>query len=198
MSDRAIFDTTRALHARIASVVGGISQVHIGAPIRNEIGTARVSLFLFHCDVNASLRNQRRFERPPANEPAGQRVNPVEALPMDLRYLITVFRDPDASVQTPNELERLGQIVQVLHANPTLSGPGMRGQSVRVSPEPYPMEELSRIWGLLGQDVYRTSVVYLATPVFIDAGLSFVGRPVTERRQRTGPFVEPEPEELLP
>ena len=190
MTDTAIFDTTRALHTRIASVVGGAGQVHIGAPIRNEIGTARVSLFLFHCDVNASLRNQLRSERPPPNQPAGTQARRVEALPMDLRYLITVFREPDASVQTPNELEKLGQIIQVLHVLPTLSGPSMRGQVVRVSPEPYPMEEMSRIWGLFGQAEYRSSIVYMATPVFIDAGLSQAGSPVIERRQSTGPFVE--------
>lgn len=192
MSETAIFDTTRTLRDRIAGVVGGPSEVHIGAPIRNEIGTSRVSLFLFHCEVNASLRNAKRFEQPPGLQPSGQPVNPVEALPLDLRFLITVFRDPDASVQTPNELARLGQIVQVLHANPTLSGPGMRGQVVRMSPEPYPMEELSRVWGLFGQDTYRTSVVYLATPVFVDAGRSRAGRPVSERRLAAGVLADAE------
>ncbi len=188
MSETAIFSTTREFHARIAAVVGGLSQVHIGAPIKNEIGTAHVSLFMFHIDVNSSLRNELRHETPPPNAPAGAVARNVDALPLDLRFLITVFRDPDASVQTPNELDRLGRIIQALHVQPTLSGPSMHGQMVRVSPEPYPMEELSRVWGLFGQDVYRSSMVYLATPVFIDAQLSAIGAPIIERRQTTGIF----------
>lgn len=188
MSDTAIFDTTRELHARISAAVGGVNQVHIGAPIKNEIGTAHVSLFMFHTNVNSSLRNELRYERPPLNAPAGTATEQIESLPLDLRYLITVFRDPDPSVQTPNELARLGQIIQTLHLQPTLSGPGMNGQVVRVSPEPYPMEELSRIWGLFGSAEYRSSVVYLATPVFIDAHQSLAGAPVIEKRQTTGVF----------
>lgn len=188
MSELAILDTTTALRDRIAGAVGG--PVHVGAPIRTEIGSARVSLFLFHCDVNAALRNRQRFERPPPLEPATARARPVDSLAMDLRFLVTVFRDPDPTVATPNELTRLGQIIQALHAAPTLSGPGMGGQVVRVSPEPYPMEELSRVFGLLGQDIYRTSIVYLATPVHIESGLSVGGRPVTERRQRSAHLVE--------
>lgn len=190
MSETAIQETTEALHARIASVVGGAGQVHIGAPVRNEIGSAHVSLFLFHMDVNASLRNQLRYERPPKHAPAGAAVRRVDALPLDLRYLISVFREPDATASTPNELEKLGRIIQALHAQPTLSGPGMNGQVVRVSPEPYPMEEMSRIWWLFGQDNYRTSVVYVATPVFIDAGVSPAGAPVIERRQSAGVFAD--------
>jgi len=188
MSDTAIFDTTRELQARIAAVIGGNNQVHVGAPIKGEIGTAHVSLLMFHTAVNASLRNKIRYERPPLNAPAGAVTEQIESLPLDLRYLITVFRDPDPSVQTPNELSKLGRIIQALHIQPTLSGPGMNGQVVRVSPEPYPMEELSRIWGLFGSAEYRSSVVYIATPVFIDAQLSPVGAPVIERRQTTGVF----------
>ena len=188
MTDTAIFDTTQELHARIAAVAGGISQVHIGAPIRNEMGIARVSVFMFHCDVNVALRNEIRYERPPSNEPAGTAVAQVGSLPLDLRYLITVFRDPNASGPSPNEFEKLGKIIQTLHVRPTLATPKMRGQVVRVSPEPYPMEELSRLWGLFGQDTYRTSMVYLATPVFIDTQQAPMGAPVIERRQTAGSF----------
>lgn len=42
------------------------------------------------------------------------------------------------------------------------------------------MEELSRVWGLFpqgAQDHYRTSIVYLASPVFVEAA-----NPVTEGR----------------
>ena len=104
----------------------------------------------------------------------------LDALPLDLRFLITVF----GTGQVP--LTTLGQIVRALHADPTLAGQGMKGQVVRVTPEPYPMEELSRVWGLFPQDVYRTSVVYLASPVMVEAAARPRGRPVQERRQKGG------------
>lgn len=107
-------------------------------------------------------------------------------LPLDLRFLITVFRSPDPTVETPNELLVLGQIIQILHARPTLAGENLQGQEVRLTPEPYPMEELSRIWSLFPQDVYRTSVVYLASPILVDAGDLPSGPPVQRREQRGG------------
>ena len=185
MTDTAIFDVAEALQARVGQVVGGSNQVHIGAPIRNEIGQSMASLFLFHLQVNAELRNELRHAVPPPFEPATDPAIPQDALPFDLRFLITVFRTPDATAP-PNELTTLGRIIQTLQAQPTLVGQNLSGQVVRMTPEPYPIEELSRVWGLFPQDVYRTSVVYLASPVFIDARAEPAGPPVQRREQRAG------------
>lgn len=186
MSDTAIFDVAEALQARLAQVVGGLNQVHIGPPLRNEIGQSKASLFLFHLQVNAELRNELRHTVPPQLGPATEPAVLQDTLPLDLRFLISVFRTPDASATPPNELTTLGQIIQVLQAQPTLAGESLGGQVVRMTPEPYPMEELSRVWGLFPQDVYRTSVVYLASPVFIDARFEPAGPPVQNREQRSG------------
>lgn len=195
MSQTVIFDTAEALRARLGQVVGGPNQVHIGPPSRNEVQQSRVSLFLFHLQVNAELRNELRFAPPPPLEPAAQPSDPLNALPLDLRFLITVFRTPDASVDPPNELTTLGQIIQVLQAQPTLSGESLGGQVVRVTPEPYSMEDLSRVWGLFPQDVYRTSIVYLASPVFVEVSAIPAGPPVQQREQRGG--LSSEPPDLL-
>ncbi len=187
MSESAIFNTTEALQVRVAEALGGaVGQVHIGAPLRNEVGqNSKVSLFLFHLQVNAELRNEQRYSPPPLG-PAIEPVTLQQALPLDLRFLITVFRVPSLPESPPNELTTLGQIIQTLHVQPMLSGDSLDGQVVRMTPEPYPMEELSRVWGLFPQDVYRTSVVYLASPVFIDAGQVLAGLPVKRREQRSG------------
>ena len=186
MSETAIFDTTEMMRLRIGQAVGAANQVHVGAPLRNEIGEAKVSLFLFHMEINAELRNQQYQSPPPVSAPAEQPAIAVDAIPWNLRFLITVFRTPDNSVVPPNELVTLGQVLQEFQARPTLSGAAMKGQIVRVTPESYPMEELSRVWGLFPQDVYRTSVVYLATPVFIETGPEQSGTPVQQREQRAG------------
>lgn len=185
MSESAILNTAEALRARIGSSIGGVNQVHPGPPLRNEIGNAKASLFLFHLQVNAELRNELRFSMPPELEPATQPGTPREVLPLDLRFLITVF----GTGQEP--LTHLGQIIKVLQTRPTLEGQGMKGQVVRISPEPYPMEELSRVWGLFPQDVYRTSVVYLASPVIIEADERPLAPPVQERRHRDGVSTDP-------
>lgn len=186
MSEAAIFEATQALRSRIGEAVGGVSHVHVGPPLRSEIGESRVALFPFHLQVNSEMRNQKHLVNPSApgtvTEPASRR----DVLPLDLRFLITVFRSPDSSSSTPNELTTLGQVIQVLQAEPTLPSGSTGGQAVRLTLEPYPMEELSRVWGLFPQDVYRISIVYLASPVFVDAGQFAEGRPVIHREQRTG------------
>ena len=187
MSKTAIFDTAEALRMHIGEAIGGANFVHAGPPLRNEFnGDTKASLFLFHLQVNAELRNELRYEPTSVFGPAQFPASLLDALPLDLMFLITVFRAPDANGLTPNELSTLGQIIHILQAEPTLPSSGIGGQTVRLTPEPYPMEEISRIWGLFPQDVYRTSMVYLASPVIVDAGTMAAGPPVMQREQRTG------------
>jgi hypothetical protein len=191
MTHAAIFDTTEALRLRLGQAVGGAGRVHVGPPIRNEVGQSWVSLFLFHLQVNAGLRNEIRYAPPPVLEPASHVTRPLDALPLDLRFLITVFRTPENTARPPNELESIGRIIQELHSQPVLVGESMKGQIVRLTPEPFPMEELSRVWGLFPQDVYRTSIVYLASPVFVEARSIPAGPPVQRREQNSGLSSEP-------
>ena len=191
MSESAVFNTAQALRDHIGQAVGGANNVHIGAPIRNEVGLARVSIFPFHFEVNKDMRNRMSFRSPPLLEPASGTREKVDALPFDIRFLITVFRTPDASSPSPNELTTLGQIIQILQAQPDLAGENLEGQVVRMSPEPYSMEDISRIWGLFGQDTYRTSVVYMASPVIVEARILPEGTPVQQRDQNTG--IDPNP-----
>jgi hypothetical protein len=191
MTATAVAATTEALRGVIEQALGA-NQLYIGPPIAAEVGAQRASLLLFHVQPNAELRNEPYFSAPPATGPAIATPGERNALPLDLRYLITVFRTTGlGNAADPNELVTLGQIVQALHANPTLTGARLTDQLVRVTPEPYPMEELSRVWGLFPQDHYRTSMVYLASPVFVEAGAFIAGPPVQTRDQRFGASTEP-------
>lgn len=157
--------------------------ISIGPPVPGLVGTRVVSLFPFHLVPNTELRNAERYA-----EAAGAQVQ-QDALPVDVRYLISVFRPAGAA--EPSELERLGEIVAALHAHSTIGGALLPNQEVRLTPEPYPMEELSRIWGLFPNASYVTSMVYLASPVFIDAAAVVRGAPVEGRRLDTGQSAEP-------
>ena len=48
------------------------------------------------------------------------------------------------------------------------------------------MDELARIWDAFPEQNYQTSMVYLATPVFVDAGPLPVGPPVVHSRLDVG------------
>lgn len=178
MSADALFDVTDALRVRLEGAIGE-GQVYVGPPVDTDVGERRLSLFLFHLQPNQELRNSQYLVSPPdPTEPLVER----QALPMDLRFLISVFRAAgNGGVAEANELNTLGQAIQALHAEPTLTGLSLPDQTVRLTPEPYPMEELSRVWGLFPETSYRTSVVYMATPVFIATELIGGASPVLER-----------------
>jgi hypothetical protein len=191
MTDQAIVKVTEGIRTRLEQAVGS-NNVYVGPPMAAEVGERLVSLFLFHIVPNREMRNQPRYSQPSQSQPPQQPSQLLDALPLDLRYLITVFRRAGAAgLAEPNELLTLGQIFRVLQANPTLSGAALQEQLVRLTLDPYPMEELSRVWGLFPQDHYRTSVVYLASPVFVEAGIEAAGPPVITKEQKGGSFAEP-------
>jgi hypothetical protein len=203
MNGMAITDVTEALKGLMEEALRELvepemsaDKVYVGAPNRNDIGNHWASLFLFHIAPNAELRNADRFAAPPAIQPADRPAERLDALPLDLRYLITVFRwMGERGMGDFNELTTLGHIIRILHAQPTLAAPRVPNQVVRLMLEPYPMEELSRVWGLFPSDSYRTSVVYLASPVFVEVDALPAGRPVQTREQRTG--LDSNPPDLL-
>jgi hypothetical protein len=187
LSAAALFDTTMALTRRLRDATG--LGVHIGSPLRSEMGQARVALTLIHIQPNAALRNTPVFREPPAGAPITAPAPPVQAVPFDLHYLITCYRSPTAggvAAPEPGELTGLGQIIQRLFTDPILTGSALPGQDVRLSPESYSPEELSRIWALFPEEPFRTSVVYLATPVFIEAGDAALYPPVQSREMAGG------------
>jgi hypothetical protein len=55
--------------------------------------------------------------------------------------------------------------MQEIQSDPELI---IKDQTVRVTLEPLTTEESSRIWALFPTANYRTSIAYLATPVWID------------------------------
>jgi hypothetical protein len=183
MSADAIFDLTEALRARIEGAVGQ-QTVYVGPPVATDVDTRSVALFLFHIEPNRELRNTPHLAADTNGGPQDV-LMPRDALPLDLRYMISVFRRPAGGLD-PNELSTLGLVIQVLADEPTFGDAVLAGQNVRVTPEPYPMEEISRVWGLFPTTSYRTSVVYLASPLFITSPPTPGGPPVTERELRSG------------
>jgi hypothetical protein len=77
--------------------------------------------------------------------------------------------------------------MQALQADPELTGAAVSQDVVRVTLEPLTTEEASRIWALFPTANYRTSVAYLATPVWIDPQEPApLAAPVTQDERRAG------------
>jgi hypothetical protein len=130
--------------------------------------------------VNADLRNSRHTLPPAAD--GGPLTVYDGSLPLDLHYLITA-----GSEQANNELDTLrtlGFALQTLNDSPILVG---QGEVVRLSLESVSCEELSRIWTLFPTANYRTSVVFVATPVWVDpARINVSGAPVVREPHKVG------------
>ena len=181
MNANAVQVVTKALQDLLSPAIG---TVYVG-PLDDANATgADAVLFLYRVAVNPDLRNSTHVLPPP--QPGAPPVVFEGALPLDLFYLLTAG-DKDAGGEL-NSLATLGQAMQVLNGAPNLTGVPVQGETVRVTLDPISSEEMSRIWALFPTANYRTSVVYLATPVWIDPTAAVSpAPPVTHEPHRVGP-----------
>lgn len=186
MSIEAIKLVTQGIQALIETklaVENLPTQVFLGSPAqRNDVNTHLVSVFMFHLAPNGEMRNAPRTING-APDPVLQ-----DALPFDLYYLISFFRSGNGSETV--DLHRMGATIAALHETTTVAEAIIPDQSVRLTPVPYPMEEISRVWGLMNDKPYVSSFVCLASPVFIDARAAVRGAPVRSRRLDPGHSAE--------
>jgi len=190
MSTAAIFTTTMALHRRIEAALNSGSPpplprrtVLVGPPVRSVTSGFSASLFLFQVDPNRDLRNSEYFVEP---EPLGGPAELRNAIPLDLRFLVSVFRTASGDQAEADELRRLGEIIAALENDPFMGDAEVPGQTVRVTLEPASMDDLNRIWAVFPEDSYQPSLIYLATPVYVEAGERRVGPPVQIAENRAG------------
>ena len=180
MNAEAIYRVTQALRARLEAAVaasGDPGTVFVG-PLDDPDATASLILFLYRMVPNASLRN-REHRVVPVNPPPPAVVF-QNSLPLDLYYLVTVGTRYDTASEAPL-LRVLGYAMQALQAEPELTGPDVAYETVHVSLEPLSTDDSGRIWSLFPQVNFRTSVAYLATPVWIDPPNPRIqGAPVVE------------------
>lgn len=189
MSGDAINLVTLALKRRLEtaltrSTVPGT--VFVGPLDDADASGAALILFLYRVAANVSLRNTEHTVVTGTPPPTIFR----NALPLDLYYLVTVGTSPGESEEAL--LIALGFVMQELQANPVLNGASINHQVVNVSLEPLTTDESSRIWNLFPTANYRTSIAYLATPVWIDPERPTAdGARVIEDRLRAG-VLEPQ------
>jgi hypothetical protein len=167
MNAAAISKVTDALSKRLQTAVadsGASGTVFIGPLDDPQANGAPLVLFLYRIMPNATLRNSEHAVA--ATTPPPPVIVYRDSLPLDLYYLVTV--GAGTGVDNKTELAVLGYAMQALHLAPVLVGPDVSHEVVRVTMEPLTTEEVSRVWSLFPTANYRTSVMYLASPVWID------------------------------
>jgi hypothetical protein len=157
---QAISDTLAAALTS-ANVQGGVFIGPLDDP--NAAGAALV-LFLFRMVPTPDLRNADHStlstDLPP--KPIVYR----DSLPLDLYYLIAAG-DQNTGGEAQS-LYSIGIALQTLQALGELTGSAVDGETVRLTLDPISNEEMGRVWTLFPTENYRTSVIYIASPVWID------------------------------
>lgn len=180
MQANALETVTMAIKERLVAAIGEDSdKVYVGPLDDSDAKGASLVLFLYRLVPNAELRNTGHSV--PNSRPNDPATVYDTALPLDLYYVLTAG-DSTSGGELPS-LAKLGQAIQALNAQPNIVGSAVAGETVRLSLCSVSGEELSRIWQLFPQANYRTSVVYLASPVWID--------PVEEPEQAPAVVQEP-------
>lgn len=177
-TNAAIAAVTATLTNMLQSAVSADGVVSSGkvtahAPDVARQGTTgnQVNLFLYRISIDAAWRNQD----PPSIRP-GEIAQPP--LPLVLSYLITAFGENDDEISAHR---LLGIAMGVLNDTPVLprsliasalpapgSGLEQQVEQVRITPDPRPQDEISRMWTTFGTG-YRLSVSYDASVVLIDS-----------------------------
>lgn len=131
-----------------------------------------VNLYLYRTEVNAAWRNHSV----PSVTHAGEVGPPPLALNLD--YLVTAFGESDKEIATHL---LMGLAMRALHDRGVIPRRKLKDvleeanvheqiESVTVSPRPMSVDEMSKLWTILGTH-YHLSAGYLVTVVLIDSRL---------------------------
>jgi hypothetical protein len=177
----AIATVTEAVRSVLETPVGAtVTNAHAFA-VRPEDAPGKapcVNVWLYQVLPNAALRN---VDVPTRDPDGGLMRRPTAAL--DLHYLFTVHGD-----ETKFEPQLiLGTVIRELHAQPLLSRKAItdaiaaakdslldlsnlaEAETVRFTPLPLGLDELSKLWASLFQTKFALSVTYSASVVLIEA-----------------------------
>lgn len=203
----AVATVTATLSRTLTAAVGAdVPGAHVTTlrPEDSANGTSEtgVNIYLYQVAANAAWRNADL----PTRRDDGQLVQRPRAA-LDLHYLLS-FRGNEVQLE-PQRL--LGSVVHTLHARPILTRKMIRDtvgdasnaflansnladglESIKFTPTPLSLEELSKLWSVFFQVPYTLSVAYQASVVFIEPEVTpQAALPVRERNVYVAPFRQP-------
>lgn len=164
MQSDGFMRVSEAIRRRLVAALPTGEAVHVGPLDDTNAATATLVLFLYRISVNPDLRNSGHLV--PAVGPGAVEIFHRAAIPFDLHYVLSA--SPSRAGDDLEGLARLGTAIRALFDVPELTGASVQGETVRLSLETVATDELGRVWSLFPTVNYRTSVMILATPVWID------------------------------
>lgn len=207
---------TEALRQLTAQALSSLSQfssapeVRVGRPENSGTPFVGVNIYLYQVIANAALRNS---DLPTRLGPDSFSQRPAAAL--DLDYLLTFHGD-----ENQLEPDRLaGCVIASLHASPILTPAFLRRVmatagpesplaasdlasdpvTVKFSPTPLSIEDLSKLWTVFFQTTHALSAAYRASAILIEAPVSPVhALPVRTPAAWVEPNAPPSLEEVTP
>lgn len=168
------------LEERIAEDVTDFAfTVTTGRPDEAADNSAGVNVYLYQVMPNVQWRNA---DLPTRNTRGDLLQRPRAAL--DLHYLLT-FTGTESELQAQR---LLGSAAHILHGQPVItrdwidfvrshpdypflaaSDLGNEIERVKLTPQPFSLEELSKLWSVFFQTTYQLSMAYVASVVFVEA-----------------------------
>jgi hypothetical protein len=198
----------RTLEAALNIDVPGATVTTV-RPEDHGVPNTGANLYLYQVTPNASLSN---IDMP--NRSSEGRLVQRPQVALDLHYLLT-FYGKDNELK-PQRL--LGSAVRTLHDRPVLTRQMIKNtiddptfntflqnsnladafETVKFTPVPLSLEELSKLWSVFFQTPYRLSVAYTGTVVLIESEESPQSAlPVRERNLYVVPFHQPVIEQVM-
>jgi hypothetical protein len=173
MQSDGFMRVSEALRRRLAAALPAGDAVHVGPLDDQDAATSALVLFLYRISVNPDLRNAGHLV--PAAAAGAEGTFHRGSIPFDLHYVLSA--SPSRAGDDLEGLARLGAGIQALFGTPELTGAAVQGETVRLSLETVATDELGRVWSLFPTVNYRTSIMVLATPVWMDPEASLPGAP---------------------
>ncbi|MEU4427303.1 DUF4255 domain-containing protein [Actinoplanes sp. NPDC024001] len=187
-----------------ADVPLGVNVV-AGRPPADPPDDPTITVFLYQLTPNGALRSSDA----PTRATDGTTLRRAQAA-VDLHYVISCYGAESELV--PQRL--LGSVVRSLYEEPLLSVADIEtaaerafltgsdlaasAQRVRFTPNQLDLDDMSRLWQMLGQTPYGLSVCYQASAVLLDGRTApIAGLPVRDRRIVVEPIVTPAVDRVL-
>jgi hypothetical protein len=175
MSIEAIADASESIIDLFRDEIDVIdnSQIVIASPadVQNlQQQDIRLSLYLYSVVENPELKNGERLQ-------VNHKQLGKAPLSLDLYYMLTAYPSgaQEITEQYLDSHKILSRAMRIFYDIGTLAGGRLRGnlrdldQQLRVTLNPISMEDLTRIWSVFPDTVYRPSICYLVSPARIES-----------------------------
>lgn len=181
MSDFTVInDVSNSMLSLLKANINGLvqkSNIGIDSPADVSVDNGpKVSLYLFQVAENSHLKNQEMVR-------VSSSGLQFPALPLHLYYLVTAH---GASRQSEQQI--LGRIMQIFHDNSIIRGSMLQGslsgsiEELIVSLHNLKIEDLHNLWGMIGENKYKLSLIYRVSTALIDSTREVAGDRVISRQ----------------